>query len=247
MSNLRNESAAHFRLKELALQWARENRYPIAATEVTVPHFRFRLDAAAYQPARALAIAVDERTGRRRKVPVSALGMTAIFECKATRPDYLRDSHSIAATLDRLKILAERKSRHEETLRIHTPSIRNGDSLFQEFETLNFERPGYEPYQQVLDEMRMLSARLHGQTKFDRLSKWRAASLQYIVAEAGLFEEHELPAGWGLLLRDGETLRLATRPVLHQVGDSQRLALLHRIAITATRTHGRSQSRETTG
>ncbi|MEQ1853546.1 MAG: hypothetical protein ABMA01_18360 [Chthoniobacteraceae bacterium] len=116
MSNPRNETAAHFRLKQLALKWARQNRYPIAATEVTVPHFRFRLDAAAYQPARAVEVVADEQTGRRRKVPVSRLGMTAIFECKATRPDYLRDSHSIADTLDRLRVLAERKSRHEETL-----------------------------------------------------------------------------------------------------------------------------------
>lgn len=104
-----------------------------------------------------------------------------------------------------------------------------------EFETLNFERPGYEPYQRVLDEIRQLGNRLHANTKFDKLTKWRAANLRYVVAEASLFTAHELPADWGLLVREGEELRLVQRPVFHEIEDAQRLTLLHRIAIAATR------------
>ena len=82
---------------------------------------------------------------------VAAVGLTAIFECKASRPDYLRDCRSVCAITERLAALAARKARHEETLKIHYPSIRNGDSLFAEYETLNFERLGYGIYQRVLD------------------------------------------------------------------------------------------------
>lgn len=215
------ESPPHRELKRLALIWARGHGYPIAAPEVSVPNFRVRLDAAAYRP------------GGSASVP--AVGLTAVFECKASRPDYLRDSRSLAATAARLAVLAARRSRLEQTLRLHCPSIRNGDSLFAEWETLDFHRPGYEAYEKVMAEMRRLSARLHDGTKFERLTKWRAANLFYLVVEPGLFRDHELPIGWGVLLRRSDTLELRERPHFHVIEETPRLALLHRIARAATR------------
>ena len=234
------ESAEHRHLKLLALRWAQANGYPICAAEVSLPTFRFRLDAAAYRPGRAQELRHEAKSGRPRRVSVAALGLTAIFECKASRPDYLRDSRSISALTKRLAALGARKLQHEETLKLHYPSIRNGDSLFAEFETLNFERPGYEVYQHVLDEMRQLGARLHANTKFDKLTTWRAANVRYVVAEPGLFADHELPSDWGLLVRDGDELKLTRLPVFHEVEAAQRLALLHRIALTATRAANRA-------
>ncbi|MEQ1860011.1 MAG: hypothetical protein ABMA13_08750 [Chthoniobacteraceae bacterium] len=46
---------------------------------------------------------------------------------------------------------------------------------------------------------------------------------------------HELPACWGLLVRDAGSLRLVVKPVLHEVGEAERLSLLHRISLAATR------------
>lgn len=217
------------------MAWALAHGFPVAAAEVSVPNFRCRLDVAAYRPGRTSEVLHDEARGTARRVTKAALGLTAIFECKVSRPDYLRDSRSLRATAERLAALSAKRAHHEETLRIHYPSIRNGDSLFAEYETLNFERPGYEPYQRVLEEIRRLSVRLHANTKFDRLTKWRAANLRYVVAEPGLFAGHELPADWGLLVREGEGLQLVQVPILHEVEDAQRLALLHRIAMAATR------------
>jgi hypothetical protein len=227
------ESREHLELKRLALLWAQEHGFPIAAAEVTLPSFRFRLDVAAYCPGKAphLPSPNDRSTARNR----AAIGATVIFECKVSRPDYLRHSRSVAKTLDELERFSVKKLRLEEILRIHFPSIRNGDSLFPEYETLNFERPGYEDYQSVLEEIRRLSFQLHAKTKFDKLTKWRAANLHYVVAEPELFRMHELPAGWGLLLRNGEQLEPVIRPVLHDVDESQRLTLLHRIALAGTR------------
>ena len=59
--------------------------------------------------------------------------------------------------------------------------------------------------------------------------------MRYIVTEPGLFAGHELPADWGMLVRDGRELQLARLPVFHEVEEAQRLALLHRIALAATR------------
>jgi hypothetical protein len=135
----------------------------------------------------------------------------------------------------RLKALHERKARVEEELHLFYPSIRNGDSLFPEYETLDFTRPGYERYERVMMEISRLSAHLHANTKFDRLAEWGVANLRYIVAEQAALDAHELPAGWGLLLREGDTLHLAIKPIWREVGDEHRFALFQRIALAATR------------
>lgn len=144
------ESQAHRDLKRLALVWAQMNGFRIAAAEVSLPNHRVRMDVAAYKPQRVRVDRRDERITTNRIVWRQAVGVTAIFECKASKVDFTRDSRSITATLERLKMLHEKKEKVEHELRIHYPSIRNGDSLFQEFETMNFERPGYERYEKII-------------------------------------------------------------------------------------------------
>jgi hypothetical protein len=230
-----SESDAHRELKARALAWAREQGFRIAAAEVSVPNRGVRIDVAAYRPARVRKEKWNERLKRTRAVSCAAVGVTAIFECKAFQSDFRRDARSIAATLERLQALHVRKAKIEDELKIFYPSIRNGDSLFQEFETLNFERPGYERYEDVLAEIRQLSARLHANTKFDRLTKYGSANLYYIVAEEEVLVAHELPARWGWLRRRGDRLELVSKPVWHDVEEDQRLDFLHRIAAAGTR------------
>ena len=149
-------------------------------------------------------------------------------------PDFRRDSRSISATSERLEVLHAKKLKLEDELKILYPSIRNGDSLFQEFETLNFERPGYERYEKVIGEIRQLSSRLHENTEFERLTKYGSANLYYLVADADVLAPHEMPGGWGWLKPVGDSLELVIKPIWHDVDEDQRLEFLHRIAITAT-------------
>jgi hypothetical protein len=229
------ESQAHRDLKRLALLWAQTNGFRIAAAEVSLPNHRVRMDVAAYQPQRIREVRRGARTGQERLVWKTTIGGTAIFECKASATDFIRDARSLKATAERLKMLHEKKERAEEELKIHYPSIRNGDSLFQEYETLNFERPGYERYEKIIREIQQLSDRLHGNTKFDRLTKYGAANLFYVVAEPAAICSHVLPCGWGLLERVGEALVLKVKPHWHEVPEEERLAFLQRIAMAATR------------
>lgn len=229
------ETVAHRDLKRRALLWAQASGFRIAAAEVSLPNHRVRMDVAACRPERVRAAPrVDGQAPGRVKWN-AAVGVTAIFECKASRADFIRDGRSITRTLDRLKVLEERRMRAEEELKIHYPSIRNGDSLFQEYETLDFQRPGYERYDKIIREMRQLSSRLHENTKFERLAKYGAANLFYVVAEPSLVTTTALPCGWGLLERVGEELVLKTKPHWHDVPDADRLAFLQRVAMAATR------------
>lgn len=230
-----SETAAHLELKRLALAWAQAQGFRVAAAEVSLPHYRFRLDVAGYRPQRIRATVRDERLKTGRLVWQPAIGVTAAFECKASKPDFRRDARSVAATDEQLKVLHARKTRIEQELRLFYPSIRNGDALFQDFETLDFERPGHERYQRTLDEISRATSRLYTNTKFDKLVKWGAANLFYVVAEPETVAVYELPACWGLLVREGGALRLVAKPVLHEVGEPERLSLLHRISLAATR------------
>lgn len=230
-----SETAAHLELKRLALAWAQAQGYRVAAAEVSLPNYRFRLDVAGYRPQRIRTTVHDDRLKTRRLVWQQAIGVTAAFECKASKPDFRRDARSLVATKEQLKTLHERKTRIEQELRLFYPSLRNGDALFQEFETLDFERPGHERYQRTLKEISRLTSQLYANTKFDKLVKWGAANVFYVVAEPGIVAAHELPACWGLLVREDGTLRLVVKPVLHEIAEPERLSLLHCISMAATR------------
>jgi hypothetical protein len=223
------ETQAHRDLKRLALLWAQTNGFRIAAAEVSLPNHRVRMDVAAYQPQRVREVR------RGRVVSKPKVGATAIFECKASKTDFVRDARSRKATRERLEWLNAKRVQVEDELKIHYPSIRNGDSLFQEYETLDFQRPGYERYEKIIAEIRQLSARLHRNTKFDRLTQFGAANLFYVVAEPGVIAPGSLPCGWGWLEREGDALVLKTKPHWHEVAEEDRLAFLQRVALAGTR------------
>lgn len=228
-----SESAAHRELKRLALGWARAQGYTIAAEEVSVPRLgRCRLDVAAYRPASAAP-----GTQVAGALP---LGSTAIFECKQSRSDFLRDTACERTIRERLAKLRERRVLYEGFLRVHHPSLRHGDELFPEFDGYRFEAVGYEPYERLVAEMRTLSGQLHARTKFARLARWQAANLHYVVAEPGIAEVSELPAGWGLLLREEGELHLAEAATWSPATEGQRWNLLLQIGVSGTRAVHRS-------
>jgi hypothetical protein len=240
------ESAQHKELKRLALAWAQAQGYRVAAAEVSLPNFRFRLDAAGYRPQRVRVAVPDARRGKTRAGWREAVGLTAVFECKVSVPDFRRDAASLAGLEAKLKTLHARKAAIENELRLFYPSIRNGDALFQDYESLDYTRPGHERYQQTLEQIARLDARRYANTKFDKLVQWGAANLFYLVAEAGTVAAHEVPPCWGLLIREGATLTLAAKPLLHEIGEQERLWLLHRIALAATRAVNREHGVEIT-
>ena len=222
------ESSQHLALKRLALVWAQQNGFGIAGVEVSLPHLRLRVDAAAFRPAR-------DRVHTNSGAGESTLGPTAIFECKQIRADFLRDSKCAEQIRDRLRVLHERRALYEESMRQYFPSLRCGDALFPEFEGFRFEAAGFEPYDRITAEIRQLSYRLHEHTKFANLLRWRAANLHYVVAEANVAAEHELPAGWGLLVRSGDDLELRSPAVWQEIAADASLRLVMRIAMSGTR------------
>jgi hypothetical protein len=160
----------------------------------------------------------------------------------STAPTFLRDSRCAEQIGVRLRKLHEQRCIYEASMRLHLPTLRQGDSLFPEFDGFRFEAAGFEPYDKITTEIRRLSARLHQQTKFADLLRWRAANLHYLVAEEGVAHPHELPAGWGLLLRRGEELELITPATWQEISEESALQLLYRAAMSGTRVTNRELS-----
>ena len=213
----RAETAAHARLKRLALIWAQARGYSACAVEVSLPRCRFRADIAAYRP-----------NGKE-------IGTTAIFECKQAFPDLRRDNGCSGPTAKRLEKVFQRREVLERNLRIHYPALRIPDSLFSDFDSHNFAAIDHRGYARVLRQLSALQNRLFDCTKFERLIRYRCANLFFLVIPGELFREAEIPFGWGVLIECDGDLELARKPLWHDVALTTRLKLLERIAGARTR------------
>ncbi|HEY0864012.1 MAG TPA: hypothetical protein VGD97_07910 [Lacunisphaera sp.] len=212
------ETAAHRALKRLALDWAGRHRLLLAATEVRLPRSGYRADVAAATP-RVL----------------SDGAVTAVFECKVSRADFLRDSAREAGAAERLVRMSERLMALRALIGAHRPDLRRREELFPEFDAVDLRGLKHETHERLQAEYRTAQRKLHEGTKFARLARWRAASLLYLVTEEGICRHHEVPDGWGLLVRCGERLELTVQPCRHDTTPEERVALVERIAAVAAK------------
>ena len=217
VKRLLGETAQHARLKELAFFWAQAQGFSACAMEVSLPKCRYRADVAAY------------RWQRKQS------GSTAIFECKQAFCDLRRDNCHSEATRRHLELICQRRQVLEARLRAHYPHLRNGDSLFPEFDSQNFIAIGHRGYLRLLRDLRALQNQLYDCTKFEKLIRYRCANLFFLVLPEQLFHDSEVPIGWGALVESNGTLTLTCRPIWHDASEEDRIRFLHRIAIAGTR------------
>jgi hypothetical protein len=213
----RGETERHARLKRLAFLWAQAQGYSACAMEVSLPKCSYRADVAAF-----------------RSAP-KRIASTAIFECKQALCDLRRDNCQSDAARQRLEAACERRQLIESRLRAHYPNLRNGDSLFPDFDSPDFTVIGHRGYARLLRELRVLQNKLYDCTKFDKLVRYRCANLYFLVLPAELFRESEIPIGWGALLESNGTLTLTRKAAWHETTEENRIRLLHRIAVAGTR------------
>lgn len=229
---MKGESHAHRLLKHAALLWARGQGYRAAGVEIRLPNSPYRADVAACR--------LDRPGPHLREI-----GLTAVFECKQARPDFLHDSRRERASIARLAQLNRRREKLERLVGAHYPTLRQGESLFPEYDRSDPAAFGHEGYRRVVAEIRTLEAALFGRTKFDRLPRNRCADLFYLVIRPGILDPAEVPLDWGLLAPDSPDfdvdrdspppdLSLLRLPRQVESTAARRLDLLHRIAASGT-------------
>lgn len=161
--------------------------------------------------------------------------MTAVFECKASRADFLRDSAREKTLRNQVAELTERVHALRALIGEHRPDLRRGDELFPEFEAVDLRGTKHETHDKLTAKLRTAQNKLLEGTKFSKLARWHCANLLYLVSEDEVVASHELPDGWGLLVRDGDQLVLRVRPLLNDVNVEHRIAIVERIAASAAR------------
>jgi hypothetical protein len=217
-NNCRSESETHLELKRLAIKWAAEHRLTLGASEVRLPRSHYRADVAA-----TTLHCLSDRA------------WTAVFECKASRADYLRDSAPESPTAETVGRLSTRLSALRELIGVHRPDLRRGEELFPEYDGYDLRDLRHATHDKLTTALRIAQRKLQDGTKFAKLRRWRTASLLYVVAEPDLLARHEIPDGWGLLVRRKVALELLVKPCLNPTTPEERVALLERIAAVSTR------------
>ena len=120
--------------------------------------------------------------------------------------------------IERLKNLEVRRQRLEVLLHVYLPHLANGESLIPEFGSYQLRDNRHERYKKRLREIRISKQGVIDCTKFDRLMSYKIANLHYLVAEEKLIEPHEVPVGWGLLLRRDDALEIVAKPTRQAIG-----------------------------
>jgi hypothetical protein len=161
---------------------------------------------------------------------LSSNAFTAVFECKVSRADFLRDAAPEEGATKTIADLSERLTALRALISGHRPDLRRGEELFPEFDAVDLRGLRHDTHDTLETELRVAQRKFHEGTKFAKLCRWRAASLLYIVAEEGLFAPFELPGGWGLLVKRGAGLELVVKPCLRDTTCEERVALVERIA-----------------
>ncbi|MBV9491988.1 MAG: hypothetical protein JO069_20025 [Verrucomicrobia bacterium] len=217
----RSETALHLQLKRVAAAWAYDRGFRSLAFEVPAPRSSFRVDVAAY------------RAFRNPEAAMCPGPIVAVFECKRSRADLLRDNHRRARLQEQLSALQERRVNLERLLRIHHPHLCRGDSLFPEFDTFDASLLDHRGYRLTLTKISRIQHQLEGGTKFDQMGRYRLADLHYLVTPIDLIRAEEIPFGWGLLeLHPSGGLRESATAL--RFSCSEHLRWLERIAKAAT-------------
>ena len=250
------ETREHLGLKELAAAWLLSMGCRAVAHEVPCPVARFRVDAAGWSehdwregvdPAAHESVFHAERAGAAVRAP-----KTVVVECKASRADFLRDDLRVDDLLaERDRLLARKGEIERDLIPVHEPHLRRGtDALFAEESSWDFSKSRLLPYRRVLRQLAKIEERLHGQTKFNLIARWRLADELWILAATGVVKPREMPAGWGLaecspaVLRRGvgHALRMGTLPLRvivpaprHESPEHRRARILRNIAVALTK------------
>ncbi|ATC62933.1 hypothetical protein CMV30_02570 [Nibricoccus aquaticus] len=212
------ETQAHRELKRLAFQWALEHGLPIAGCEVRVPKSGYRADVAAMS-----------------RESLSEAGVVALFECKQCRADLIRDHADEPVVRSRSVELAARVGELRAMIAVHRPDLRRGVALFAEFDEYDLAGLRHETLHALERELGVLQSKLANCVKFARLSRYHAADHLYLVTEPGIVEAHEVPVGWGWLVREDDALVLRQPPVRYRTTAELRGRWLEAVALAGTR------------
>lgn len=212
---LGGETKRHKELKNLSVEWLRQQGCRATAMEVRLPLSPYRVDAAGYRS-----------VGR-----MGVFGETFALECKQSRTDFLRDASVEEAAKREQKGVSEEVENLRALLGVHLPECRQGVSLFREYDEYDFGELRHEKWRRLVSRLSLLERRLADGVKFSRIARYGSANFCYLVVEEGVLRRlGEVPLGWGCLVREEGALRMEREAKRLVSRDDAKLAFLERLA-----------------
>jgi hypothetical protein len=221
----RGAVSKHQKLQRAAFRWALGQGFGVAAMDVPLSSLGGRLDVVAcrFEPVR-----------RARGVNVLKSASVMVVECKADRDDFLRDARSEEELRKTLGDLQRRRSEWDASLRKEFPTLREGATLFPEFDVYRFQEVAGREYGELVGEIGRLSDQLYARSKFSKLQRWPGANLHYVAALEGVARPEELPQGWGLLEWHSGEMEVAVKAFWQDAPDANRWLVSMKTAACAT-------------
>lgn len=215
------ETMKHRQLKTLATDWLKERGSDAVAVEVKLPLSNYRVDVAGYCSRRILS---------------DRLGDTFAIECKQSRADFLRDAGLEGAVVLAHGELENRLARLRDLLATHLPQCRKNESLFSEYDSYDFSDWHHKSWSRLSKQLQTLENRLDHGVKFARIARFGCANFCYLAVEENVvLHPSEVPLGWGLLKRTGNSLSVEKEALRLESKSPARLKLLERIAKSNSR------------
>lgn len=162
------------------------NRNPAGiATAVPTRQVKFKADVAAFW--------LQSQKGK------SVPSETAIVEFRHTREECWPDCANCNELLEQL--IAERAKRTElETeIRRTEPELRDCDTLFEEFQSWNYNLSSSKQYHKCRKKVESIEHALYKGSKFEQLRRAHVADYHYLAVPEGLVRPEEIALDWGLL------------------------------------------------
>jgi hypothetical protein len=247
------ETPAHRTLRRQSVHLLVRAGCAAAGTEVRCPIARHRVDAAGYLDALPKSSKPFEALGFYGSAALRFVRgdrpKTVIIECKQARADFLSDSNSVDELIvERDRLLRVRAVLEDQIVKACEPHLRiSGSRLFPDLEEWNFAGSRVGSYRAVLNDLRRLDERMHGESKFWLMAHYRLADWLYLAAPRGVIRPREVPPGWGLIEIDErwdgapESIGAAADLVQVRVAAPElkgkpdhRLRLLRNIAVAST-------------
>ena len=88
-----------------------------------------------------------------RRAILSSNAFTAVFECKASRTDFLRDSAPEAGAIEKIARLRERLATLRALIGQHRPDLHRGEELFPEFDALDLRGLRHQTHDELEAEL----------------------------------------------------------------------------------------------
>ena len=193
-----------------------EAGFPLVAEEVRLPLSNYRADVAGYAP-----------TKRYVREP----GDTCLMECKQSRADFLKDSAVEAEHSKEKRRLSIEMGILMRMLGIHLPDCRQGVSLFPEYDDYDFGELRHEKWRRLQARLAYLERRLKHGSKFAKIARYGCGTYCWLAVEKDVLRDKtEVPAGWGCLIRSGDSFEVWINAPRFVVKPEVKLKLLERIA-----------------